>query len=235
MEKKLKLNKTEYMVIDKVLFEANYPILFTCLDKHQELYICVCSQNNEKGKKWLLTKTTPRLVIEMLSDKIAIRDIFLKFPDFRISVMADEYGIQMKKNDENDWKDDSIYLPQADEYMEVEEGEFNEEIDYYKQMIENYYCNQIFQPQMQFKGIIDSQMEVLANMLGNDANQTIHGRVLIKTLDRTIQLSSQNWQSIKKHNIGITTSIKQRKVEMDDSMHTAKIDIESDNMTLNAA
>lgn len=134
MSNTFKLGIYGELVTDKVLFEANYPILFTCKNEKDDLFICVCCQNNAFGKKWLLTKTTEKLIIDMLKDKISIREVFLRFSECRISIYAgDEYIV--KENEEADWGENSIFLPKKNEFMEAEPGEFDDEIDYYQKIL----------------------------------------------------------------------------------------------------
>lgn len=134
MSNTFKLGIYGELVTDKILFEANYPILFTCKNEKDDLFICVCCQNNVQGKKWLLTRTTEKLIIDMLRDKISIREVFLSFSECRISIYAgDEYIV--KENEEDDWGENSIFLPKKNEFMEAEPGEFDDEIDYYQKML----------------------------------------------------------------------------------------------------
>ena len=61
----------------------------------------------------------------MLSDQITIRGVFLKFPECQISIEADDAGdCVVRESDENDWGKESSY-------MEVEGGEYEEEIAYF--------------------------------------------------------------------------------------------------------
>lgn len=116
--------------IDKILFASSYPILFTCINDENDLFICCCCKNDISGRKWLVTKSTPSIIIDLLSDKITIREAFLQFKDVQYSVNKLNNKIDVFKNNE-DWNDNSIFLPD-NECMEVEDGEFDEEIEYYK-------------------------------------------------------------------------------------------------------
>lgn len=134
MNNTFKLGVHGEFIIDKILFEANYPILFTCKNEKNDLFICVCCQNNAQGKKWLLTRTTEELVISMLRDNISIREVFLSFPECRLSIYGnDEYTV--KEQEEADWGEDSIFLPKKNEFMEAEPEEFDDEIEYYQKIL----------------------------------------------------------------------------------------------------
>ena len=64
----MKIDKLGELRIDVVLFESYYPILFTCLNENNDLFLCVCCQSNKEGRKWLITKTTPNIVVKVLKD-----------------------------------------------------------------------------------------------------------------------------------------------------------------------
>lgn len=119
------------LYIDKILFEVGYPVLFTCINDMRDLFVCVCCRNNEDGAKWLISRTTAGSIIQMLKNKISLRDIFLCGEGNRYSVNSFENKIDIIKNDDEDWGEDSIYLPKKNEYMDAEEDEYKEELLYY--------------------------------------------------------------------------------------------------------
>ena len=130
MKEFVKTKDKGQLYIDKVLFESNIPILFVCKNKEEELFLCVCCQSNINGKKWLISSVDEETLILLLSDKISIRDAFLRDDSFRISVVSNDSGIWMGY-DESDWQEDSVYLPKRGAFMETEEGEYEEELEYY--------------------------------------------------------------------------------------------------------
>lgn len=130
------LNRYGELVIDKILFEASYPILFTCVNDKEDLFLVVCCQNNKDGKKWLLTQTREKIIIDMLEDKISIREAFLKNSESQITVLLKE-KFEVREHCELDWGENSIYLPKKGEYMDADPGEFDEEIDYYQRKFES--------------------------------------------------------------------------------------------------
>lgn len=119
------------LYIDKVLFEVGYPVLFTCINDRRELFVCVCCKNNEDGAKWLINKTTAGRIVQMLKNKITLRDIFLCEGQNGYSVNSFDNKIDIIKNDAEDWGEDSIYLPKKNEYMDAEGDEYTEELLYY--------------------------------------------------------------------------------------------------------
>ena len=122
------------LTLDKVLFESYYPILFTCKDEKRNLFLCVCCQLDSGVQKWLISKTKVQNVIKMLKDEITIRDAFVKTDDNnKYSIIFKDCEYVIKINDVNDWNSKtSIYLPTEGEFMESEDGEFDEEIEYFR-------------------------------------------------------------------------------------------------------
>lgn len=128
------LPKYGQLFVDKILFQAGYPVLFTCADSAHDLFICVCCQNNEQGVKWLVSRTNSAEIVKLLKNELTIREAFTNETVDRFSVNSIS-GEKMKvvKDDRNDWAEDSIYLPKANEYLDAEPEELEEEIRYYGQ------------------------------------------------------------------------------------------------------
>lgn len=123
------------LYIEQVFLYTSYPIIFTCRNTSHELYLCVCCRSNCDGKKWLLSQIDENIILSMLEDKITIRDAFLNYDKKRFSVYSGN-PYHVIADDEEDWNPDkSISLPDAGEYMDVDEGEFDEEIEFYKNII----------------------------------------------------------------------------------------------------
>ncbi len=51
MQEFIKIDKLGTLQIDKILFESHYPILFTCVNEINELFLCTCCHANKEGKK----------------------------------------------------------------------------------------------------------------------------------------------------------------------------------------
>lgn len=130
MKEFVKTKDKGQLYIDKVLFESNIPILFVCKNKEEELFLCVCCQSNTSGRKWLISSVDEETIIHLLSDEISIRDALLKDESYRLSVICNDSGTSMGY-DASDWQEDSKYLPKKGAYMEADEGEFEEELEYY--------------------------------------------------------------------------------------------------------
>ena len=140
MKKFITIDILGTLVIDKVLIESYCPILFTCINEKKELFLCTCCQDNSDGKKWLITKTTPDIIIDILKDRITLRRAFLVYKDVQFTVFLNSEGLSILENYNDDWDyETSIYLPDKDEYMEVEQDEFIEEISYYEDFLTNKY------------------------------------------------------------------------------------------------
>lgn len=130
MKEFIKLDRYGQLYVDRVLFESYFPVVFTCVNHNNEIFICVCCQNNEKGCKWLLGKTNGINVIRLLRNEITIRQLLLEYSTGRISVdyAGKEYSVAYNNSD---WDENSSYLPKDDSYMYAEDGEFDDEIAYF--------------------------------------------------------------------------------------------------------
>ena len=130
------------LVLDQVIFETYYPSIFTCLNEQNDLFLCVCCRANQDGKKWLITKTEPQVVVSMLQDEITVREAFTAFSTVRVTVTKNGNDRMVTWNDEQDWDvQTSRSLPDAGEYLDADVDEFEEEIAYFKGMINK--CNQV--------------------------------------------------------------------------------------------
>ena len=55
---------------------GKYPVLFTCKND-KDIYLFICYYVNSEQIKWIGTRTTYDNLIDLLENKIAIRDAFL--------------------------------------------------------------------------------------------------------------------------------------------------------------
>ena len=136
MQEFVNTEKYGKLYIDRILFESNFPIIFTCKNDADEIFICVCCQNNIKGCKWLVGKTDAINIIRMLKDELTLRELVRGYSSGRISVdyIDGEYRVEYNNSD---WNEDSIYLPKEDSYMFADEGEFADDISYYSTLFES--------------------------------------------------------------------------------------------------
>jgi len=125
---RFELDDNRILTEDKILFGGAYPILFTCKDQSGRLYYCVCCQNNEDGRRWLISETTAGSILRLLRNEVTSRELLLE--SLHWSVISNEQGVKMD-NDPHIWEEDSRYLPKKDSFLEPDEGEFDEEIRYY--------------------------------------------------------------------------------------------------------
>lgn len=165
MKEFVKLDKYGQLYIDRVLFESYFPVIFTCVNDKKDIFIGVCCQNNEKGCKWLLGKTNGISIVRMLRDEITIRQLLLECSSGKISVdyVQNRYIVAY---DNSDWDEKSPYLPKEDSYMYAEDGEFEEEINYFSSM-EYYvhYNGECYKPIAEAMGTINKGIEPMADAL----------------------------------------------------------------------
>lgn len=113
--------------IDNIIFDYEYPVLFTCLDNSNKLYLCVCCEIREE-QRWIVTKVDENILIKLLSDEITIWDAFNNRYDDNYIIRYFGEGKE-EKSEKVKFKDiDKEDLPTKGEYIEAEEGEFEEYI-----------------------------------------------------------------------------------------------------------
>lgn len=121
------------LYIDRIFFEANAPILFSCKNADNQLFLSVCCVSNSTMNKWLVSKINIDTLIELLSDKITIRDAFLYSSKYKYTIIQQKENLQILASEDcpGDWSNDSIFLPTADEYIDAEDAEFVDDIAYF--------------------------------------------------------------------------------------------------------
>lgn len=118
---------------DQILIDDIYPVLFTCVDDLENTYLCSCYFTDPSKTLWLITKTEPECVIELLNNKVTIRELFKSDELWAICKSKNE-EIQVKRI-EDCKKFDKNAFPAEGEYMDADTGEFEEEISILKRRI----------------------------------------------------------------------------------------------------
>ena len=126
----VKTNNNGILYVDRILFEAYYPVLFSCKNDRNDIFIVVCCQNNVQGIKWMVGKTTPLDIVRMLRNEITIRELITEYTSVKFSIDYKDKKYTCKYEPE-EWKEDSIYLPKEDSYIMAEPGEFDKDIEYF--------------------------------------------------------------------------------------------------------
>lgn len=177
--------------IDRIIFEAAYPILFVCTNEEKELFLCVCCQNNGKGKKWLITKTSSDTMVKMLKDEMPIRDAFLENPDCRITVNRYDGKTDICIDNSEDWSEDSIYLPKKGEYLEADPDEFCEEIAHYQNKKTISYSEN-YRDMVRLEGEVQSDAELVTDDFSFMVSD-VNGRMVSAKfmLMQTLKISEQ--------------------------------------------
>ena len=123
---------------ENIFVSETHPILYTCIDKQNNHYICLFSVESAKLRKWLISPVEIQTIIDMLEDKITIRECFAqrknKNPN-KYTVVQVGNRLNCLINEPVDWNyETSKVLPTKGAYMEAEEDEFKEEIEEYLEM-----------------------------------------------------------------------------------------------------
>ena len=73
----LKIDNAD-LYIEKILVDYNsFPIFFVCRNIREELYIALCS--DYRNEEYILSKTRPKDLLDMLYGRITIREYFTKY------------------------------------------------------------------------------------------------------------------------------------------------------------
>lgn len=112
--------------LDMVFIQDAEPILFTCIDTDDNIYLGICSYANSEKIIWHISKTNCDTLISLLEDKITIYDAFKAISKNKYIITYSKYGVNCD-NKAFDLLDDD-YLPVKGEFMDVEDNEFNSEI-----------------------------------------------------------------------------------------------------------
>ena len=118
---------------DLVFIDGIYPVLFTCVDSLKYTYLCACYFADHSKTLWLVTKTEPERLIELLNNKETIRELF-KSDELWVICKSKNEEIQVKRI-ENCKNFDQNAFPAEGEYMDADTGEFEKEISILKKRI----------------------------------------------------------------------------------------------------
>ena len=118
---------------DLILIDDIYPVLFTCVDDLENTYLCSCYFADPSKTLWLVTKTEPERVINLLNNKMTIRELFESEKLWVICKSKNE-EIQVKRIEDCKNFDQNAF-PAEGEYMDADTGEFEEEISSLKKRI----------------------------------------------------------------------------------------------------
>lgn len=113
------------IILDTILFESKYPVLFTCKND-EDIYLFICYLVNSEKIEWIGTRTTYDNLIDLLKNKITIRDAFLNVTNNKIMVRYDGKDVEYEFKKSSEIPDE--ILPTIGEYMDAEEEEYEEEI-----------------------------------------------------------------------------------------------------------
>ncbi len=120
-----KIQGFQCIVLDKILFESKYPVLFTCKNG-EDVYLFICCLVNSEKIQWIGSKTTYENLIKLLRNEITIRKAFLNVTNEKIVIEYNGEKVNYSVKKATDILENM--LPTSGEYMDAEDGEFDEEI-----------------------------------------------------------------------------------------------------------
>lgn len=80
-------------VLDTILFEGKYPVLFTCKND-KDIYLFICYIANAQKIGWIGTKTTYENLIDLFENRITIRNAFLNITNSKFMIEYDGEEVQ---------------------------------------------------------------------------------------------------------------------------------------------
>ncbi len=118
---------------NRILLDSYSPIFFTCIDKQNNHYLVAFYYDEHDIKKWLLTQVNPLLMIDLLKDQISIRNAFVEANIDKYELVYHKGHYRLIKQPISHWKDlNNVSLPRTDAFLEVEKGEFDDDIAYFE-------------------------------------------------------------------------------------------------------
>lgn len=133
----------ENIILDTILFESKYPVMFTCKNNN-DVYLFICCFVNEEEAKWIGTKTDYDTLIDLLENKITIRNAFLSIEEKKMIIEYNGQNVNWHIVDKKDI--DKNLLPTDGEYMDAEDDEYADELAVFK--LRNTNMEFIIQPQI---------------------------------------------------------------------------------------
>ena len=234
MKEFVEINGYGRLFVDRVFFESYFPIIFTCVNEKKDLFLCICCQNNEKGCKWLIGKTSNNSIVSMLKDELTTREVLLEHSIGRITVdyVRGEYKISF---DNSDWEEESIFLPKKGAYLDAEEDEFEEDILYYSFFNRIQYNETFYKNISATVGIVAEKIEPISDIISDFA--TILEKITIpsEVMSTTLEVMGELCKAVS---LGKETYTKQENFKpMYRSSYTAsqenvEIKLETSNNTL---
>lgn len=126
--------------MDFIIFEMDYPILFTCKDSKGNLYLCVCCEVRE-NQKWVVSPIEVESLIGMLEDRVTIYDAFASGNGKRY-IVTWGFGYETEHVDVVNFSGiDRLDLPAKGEYLEAEEHEFDDYIQLLQKSIDSHFID----------------------------------------------------------------------------------------------
>lgn len=154
--------------IDYIFFEAECPILFTCRDLEENLYLCICCDIRDE-QRWIISPTTADKLIKLIKNKISLFDAF--HSDFVfVAVWKKDY--QKEKIEKRNFNDINLQdIPDKEEFLDAEDGEYN---DYLEKLHDSTYSISYFSLTQRMS--VFTLTTYLKNYnLNNNINDTIQG------------------------------------------------------------
>lgn len=123
--------------IDQVIFDGPYPILFI-VKQNNNLYLFICHSFENCNIQWIATNITPDTIINLLINNISFREAFLNNSNKKYILSYDGKTVTCSIVDAKCVPEN--YLPPKNEYLDAENGEYEDLIQYYSECIIRQIC-----------------------------------------------------------------------------------------------
>ncbi len=229
MNKFISIEPEGQLFFDKIIFETYIPILFVCTNEQKELFLCICCQDNEKGKKWLISRTSPSMIVDMLKDKITIRDTLLNEEAVRVSADLIDGKLNIERNN-SDWNEESIFLPKKGAYIDAEPEEYNEEIEYYSNKKAINYWSKSYESMVSTLTEIGKMVLPVAEMVDTAIMDAFSNVITSEVMQTIKEIDKMYFKLENQHGIDFTRiyeSVIDEEIKVKDSNIEVEIDEEA--------
>lgn len=155
--------------LDCVFFEfESEPIIFTCTDNKNNLFLCLCSEIRY-GQKWIVSKCEIKTLKALIDEKIDIATAICEPPRL-IVITMDMEGKENSKIIATK-EIDKLDLPKENTYLRCDRGQLSNYL--WKKM---YLTQAFFNKEINYNGIINSynsSIKTIAQDFLNQINKSI--------------------------------------------------------------
>ena len=127
------------LIVEQVLLELDYPLVFVCRDNQNKLYLCDCCDVYEE-QRWLISPATLKQIISLLKNQITVREILFNAGEMGCTAVWSKFDPENMHYWAGAFRAED--LPDEDSFLDAEDGEFNDYIESLnKAVFAKWYAN----------------------------------------------------------------------------------------------